>query len=641
MGINQILFIVSLSISGLLFFMLIALYMISRRSQHVMNSLLTILLQPERAKIQDAARVLHVVMNDEVGRIDTLFKSMDNTLQEHINHANDMRNELTLQNEKLINLANDAINRTNQMTQNMENVISGLQQTVDSDSWKNIETSTDKFMTSVNDMLTRVDETTQNTNDNITKIVENIDKWIASGTALSEQLQNEFIKNTEQMQTLTSESENMKNRVSELATTTADGFENIKNTVGDYESVLNTTDKLLDSYLSKMDNFSKQSKKELTNQMNTMTNTANVVAAQVRLAESSVDKQINKLTSATEIVISSASNTENSVRGISNELTNLTNSFNKEIKEFSTDVLSELKSVSGVANKTLESTKNAANAFSDSVKTMATGVRQTLIEMNTAHAQLSGQSENLIKMSAETTAQLQPLSALIEKYFSALPELSNGSVQASKTLEEIVSNMNEKIKVMKQTVSESTQSVSESAAQLDSLAGQSRQQMIDLMSDYAKAVDTMQTLNKQMMVARASAPMDAIKQKPVESYGHISSSDFLAQTEQSFEKIHELSLDLIKVAGIEIPDIVWQKYHNGDKTVFSKWLAKVLDKSDKKQIRNMLKSDAVFRSQATQFIRSFDSVLSGAKYADNSSKLIDDLSNTDLGHIYNILSKNV
>jgi uncharacterized tellurite resistance protein B-like protein len=282
----------------------------------------------------------------------------------------------------------------------------------------------------------------------------------------------------------------------------------------------------------------------------------------------------------------------------------------------------------------LENTKTAANAFSESVKAMATGVRETLIKMNTAHTQLSAQSEHLIKMSSDTTAQLEPLSALIEKYYSALPDLSAGSVQASETLEKIVASLNDKIALMKSTVAESTDAVSESAIKLEDLAGQSRQQMIDLMSDYAKAVDTMQTLNKQMMVARASAPMDAIKTAPSKSFGHVSSTDFLAQSEQMMAPLHELAMDLTRVTGAEIPDIIWTKYHAGDKTIFSKWLAKMMAAADKKQIREMIKSDAVFRRQATQFVRSFDKILANAQQTDNPDTVSSSLIKTDVGHIY-------
>ena len=290
------------------------------------------------------------------------------------------------------------------------------------------------------------------------------------------------------------------------------------------------------------------------------------MSGQIRLSESAVESQGRKLADMVKTMIASATSSEESVRNITAEVVGLTNRFDKEIKDYATGVVAELKTVSGVANATLENTKTAANAFSESVKAMATGVRETLMEMNTAHTQLSGQSANLIKMSNDTTAQLQPLSALIERYYSALPDLSRGSVEASETLERIVSSLNEKLNLMNATVAESTTAIADSAGKLENLAGESRQQMIDLMSDYAKAVNTMQTLNKQMMVARASAPMDAIKAAPTESFGHVSGQDFLAQSEKMFEKLHEQSMDLTRVAGVEIPDVVWKKYHGGDKT---------------------------------------------------------------------------
>ena len=202
------------------------------------------------------------------------------------------------------------------------------------------------------------------------------------------------------------------------------------------------------------------------------------------------------------------------------------------------------------------------------------------------------------------------------------------------TLEKIVTSLNEKLNLMNATVAESTTAISDSAIKLEDLAGASRQQMIDLMSDYAKAVNTMQTLNKQMMVARASAPMDAIKAAPMESFGHVSAQDFLAQSEKMFEKLHEQSMDLTRAVGAEIPDVVWKKYHSGDKTIFSKWLAKMLNAAEKKQIRDMMKNDAVFRSQATQFVRSFDKILSAAQQADNSDKVSATLIKTDPGQIY-------
>ena len=637
----QMLWIICGTIGGLLVVALAVLFFVSRKSQRVMQSLLTLMTRPERARVADAVRVLNTILADEISKMESGFNNMRDALNGQIAVAQELKKSLGEQNDKLVMTADDATRKIAVMAQRLENTVSDLRGVVGAPDWDNVGATTEKFSATVNELLSKIDTTSQDTTERIAQIQGYIDSWVVTGETLSGQLKSEFDSNAEQMKNATAEYENMTQKIEEMTKTTATGFESVKVAASDYEDVMTKNNKLLDEHLEKMDTFSKQAKKQLTTQMNTLTNTANVVGAQVRLAESSVEKQVQKLTDAVEVLMGSASSTEAAIRNISTELATLTNRFNGEIKDFATAVVSELKTVSGVANTTLENTKTAAGAFSESVKAMATGVRETLIEMNTAHTQLSGQSANLIKMSAETTAQLQPLSELIEKYYAALPDLARDSVETGDNLQKIVASLNEKIDLMKTTVAESTTTVADSAAKLEDLAGQSRQQMIDLMSDYAKAVNTMQTLNKQMMVARATAPMDAISTAPGATFGRVSGQDFLKQSERMFEKLHEQTLDLTRATGAEIPDVVWKKYHGGDKTIFSKWLAKMMAAADKKQIREMLKSDAVFRSQATQFVRSFDKILAGAQQADNSDKLAATLLKTDLGQIYIALKGHV
>ena len=641
MQITQTWFFVALALFGLGVIALIMVFFVSRKSQKIMGSLLTIMTRPERAKIADATRVLNTILADEINKIEQSFQMMRNTLNEQINRAVELKQSLGEHNDKLVSLADDATKKLSTMSGRLDNTVGGLNQIVESQSWKDVEVSTDRFNSTVNDLLAKIDSTSQDTMDKTAQIQTQINDWIEKEKELSGLLQEEFAKNSAQLKNISDETETTKTKLSELSTSVANGFNDVKTAATNYEDIMIRNDRLLDGYLEKLDSFGKQSKKQLTGQMNTLTSTANVVAGQIRLAESSIDKQNKKLADAVDVLMQSATSTEASVRNISSELAALTNRFDNEIKEFATGVVSELKTVSGVANATLENTRSAAGAFSESVKAMATGVRETLIEMNTAHTQLSGQSANLIKMSGETTAQLQPLSALIEKYYSALPDLSRGSAETSERLEKIVNGLNDKLNLMKTTVAESTDAISESAIKLEDLAGNSRQQMIDLMSDYAKAVNTMQTLNKQMMVARATAPMEAIKAAPVDGGGFVSSRDFMEQSEKMMEKLHEQSKDLTCAMGAEIPDVVWKKYHSGENDVFTRWLVKLLGATNKKTLRDMIKSDVVFRSQAAQLVRAFDKILNAAKQADDADKLSGDLVNTDLGRVYITLKSNL
>ena len=625
----------------LLFISLIFIFFISRKSQRVMNSLLEIMTNPDQVKIKDAARVLQLLLKDEVAKIDTNFKEMSDNLRNQIEHTEQIKQMLSVENDKLVSLADDATKKIANMSQRLENTVDGLNSIVSSGGWSDAQHATDSFVNYTDELMNKIAATTATTSDNAIKIQEQITQCIETEKQINEQLQNSFNTNATGMDNMTQSANELEKKLNELSTSVTDGFNSVQTSSAQYDETMHQNDKLLNEYLAKLSEFGKRADKELTKQLQTLTQTANVVGARIRLSESSIDKQTKKLESVIEALDNSTNSTKVAVHGITNELTELTNKFNGEIHDFSTGVVKELSDVSGVANTTLETTKSAASEFADSVKSMGIGVRETLIEMNKAHTQLSGQSENLIKMSTETTEQLKPLSELIEKYYVALPDLSAGSKAMSENLEQIVNTMVEKINIMKTTISESLEKINSSSTQLGDLAGESRQQMIDLMAEYAKAVDAMQSLNKQMMVARASAPMDAIKVAPSAPFKPISTKDFLANVDTIFDKLYEQSVDLTRAIGSDIPEIVWQKYNNGDKKIFAKWLIKMFDATDKKQIRELLKSDSVFRSQASQFVRNFDKVLKGADQTNDAEKLKATLLKTDLGTIYSTISKHV
>lgn len=636
---NQTLLIILLSLGGLLFVTLICLFFISRKSQRVMNDLLEIMMHPDHVKVQSAIRVLDVLFKDEIAKINNNFKSMADTLNAQIEHSEQIKHDLSIRTDKLIEIADDAAKKIANTSQRLENTVDGLQNIVDSNGWYDVQKAADMFSSNIDGLLNKIQDTTHTTTENAIKIQEQITKCADSEQQISNQLQDSFKNNSENMDTITKSANELQEQLTSLSTSVADGFNNIKTNSGEYDETMHKNDKLLNDYLTKMSEFSKRADKELIKQLNTMTETANVVGARVRLSESSIDKQIHRLEAAIEALNNSTTNTKTSVNDISNELSGLTNRFNTEIRDFSSGVIKELQEVSGVANTTLENTKTAATEFADSVKGMGVGVRETLIEMNKAHTQLSGQSENLIKMSQDTTEQLKPLSELIERYYKALPDLSQGSKEISDNLDSIVNALVEKIGTMRTTISESMNEINNSSNQLGDLAGQSRQQMIDLMSDYAKAVDAMQSLNKQMMVARASAPMEAIKVAPAPNYKPVSTKDFLANADNLFKKLYEQSVDLTRAVGAEIPDIVWKKYNDGDSKIFAKWLAKMFAAADKKQIRELLKSDSVFKSQASQFVRNFEKILIGAEQTDDATKVKTALLKSDLGTIYTAIKK--
>lgn len=630
----------------LLFFLIIAFFItifilafISRKSQKVMESLLTILTKPERVKIQDATRVLQTVLKDEISKIHENFKNMQETLNIQVIKSESLKNILQEKNSEIISAAEEAVKKVSVMTTRLENTILGLTNIVNSADWIALSNSSDRFIENINDMLDRTDSASENLSKKTEALISSVDTLSSVNKDLDKQLQENINKNIEKLDNLKTLSEGTNESISKLSTSLEKNFENTKMSSLEYEKILINNNDYANTYLDRIQSFTKESQKLLTSQLNTLTTTSNAVGAQIRLAEVSIEKSNEKINYSSDMFIKVASNTEDLVKNISKELTVLTNTFNGNVKEFSNSVSMELKTVAGEANITLENTKVAATTFSGTVKTMANGVREVLTEMNTAYNQLSNQSNNLIKVSNDTLEKLKPLSEIIESYYNALPNLSSGSVEMTNKLEEVIKSMNTEINTLKETVSDSVSQISNSTSELSLLSGKSRQQMIDLMADYTKAVDSMQSLNKQMMIAKATAPMEAIKAPTAIKYPRISSQDFMNQSEKQLSNLHDQIFEITNIIGATLPDNLLTKYHAGDKTVFSKWFAKMITVADKKQIKNLLKNDTVFRSLAIKYVHSFARLISSAEISDNKEMIISTLLKSDLGQIYNALKE--
>ena len=139
------LFYVLIGISCLLFGLLVALFFISRKSQRVMESLITILTDPERAKIKHASEVLNIILTDEIAKIQSAFQNIQETLRSQIQSAEELRLALTTQNDNLVATADDATKKLTVMSQRLDNTVSGLQNVIESNNWQTVEFATDKL----------------------------------------------------------------------------------------------------------------------------------------------------------------------------------------------------------------------------------------------------------------------------------------------------------------------------------------------------------------------------------------------------------------------------------------------------------------------------------------------------------------
>ena len=176
MEVGQLYWIIGGTLGGLLFVALIVLFFVSRKSQKVMQSLLTLMTKPERAKVQDAVRVLNAILADEMIKMESTFQNIRDALSAQITAATELKSSLEEQNLRLTTTTDDATKKIAVMSQRLENTVTGLRGIVESNDWQDVETSTEKFNATVNDLLQRIENTSENTSEQISGIQNNIDK---------------------------------------------------------------------------------------------------------------------------------------------------------------------------------------------------------------------------------------------------------------------------------------------------------------------------------------------------------------------------------------------------------------------------------------------------------------------------------
>ena len=213
MDFTQILLIGAGVLCGMLAITLGVLFFVSRRSQRVMESLLQLMTQPDRARVADASRVLQTILANEIAKIESSFQTMRDTLNAQIASANELKQELTVQNDKLVATADEATKKVVLMSQRLDNTVLGLHNIVSSGGWTDIQNTTDDFRTTVNTLLTQIDTTSAATTEQISTIQSQIDGWVATSETLGQNLKDAYNTNDEQMKNLAQQSDTMQQQL--------------------------------------------------------------------------------------------------------------------------------------------------------------------------------------------------------------------------------------------------------------------------------------------------------------------------------------------------------------------------------------------------------------------------------------------
>ena len=616
--ITQIIFV---AVAGLLVAMLPLVWLQSRRAERVMRAMQSLLLEPNRAKLSDARAVIERVMDGAASKIAGIFNSIAAVLAQQISRAETLEKKLGVENKMLVSTADNAALKIADMARALENLVGNLTEIIGRPEWKSVQDASDKFNSGANILLKELEHKANGINRASAELAAGVGAWSESGRRLSDELERHIQGNTEQMNLMSVSARGLKAELAGLQAAVIQDFENVRVSGRGIEGILANNEKLLSHQLEKMESFTDQAKKLLQAQGNSMADASAKIGTDIRLAESSIGAGVGNLNDTTDKLFSTSKSIKESFDAIAGEIVGITAKFQNEVNEFSEVVVAKLNDAQNATTHTMQNSGQIAHDFKDKIVPMLFNINETVKGLEAAKD------------------RIQPLSELVQKLDSVLPKLADKSGAMTADLTDRIGDMSEKITEMNAAAETALRGIGDSTILLEKLSGESRQQMIDLMADYAKAANTMRELSGNMADARAvaknatDAAMRDIRM-PFVAGAAVPVHDFMKQVSVITEKLHDLSVDLTRSVGAEIPDAIMEKYSARDRAIFSKWFAKMISGADKRKVRNMFRDDAVFRSQATQFVHGFAKMLAGAERTENRELVSATLLKTDLGIMY-------
>ena len=117
----------------------------------------------------------------------------------------------------------------------------------------------------------------------------------------------------------------------------------------------------------------------------------------------------------------------------------------------------------------------------------------------------------------------------------------------------------------------------------------------------------------------------------------VSTENFLNEAGFIIEKLNSVSIDISQILSPDVSQDLWNRYNAGHKNVFSRYLAKMLDKKQINTLQNLISKDNNLANHIKTFVAEYNNIILKASTTDKSEILLATLTSTDIGKIYMIL----
>ncbi len=154
-----------------------------------------------------------------------------------------------------------------------------------------------------------------------------------------------------------------------------------------------------------------------------------------------------------------------------------------------------------------------------------------------------------------------------------------------------------------------------------------KQSTMILKQELGEASDQMAFAQKQI---NAHPAVQAVRQ-----------TDLLAEAGSLLNHLQTLSVDMAHIFTPKSEEELWDKYYNGDKTVFMRHIKAELGPGKSKKMKELYQTNTAFREAANRYMTAFEDMTQRVGQGDDSKLLLSVLIGSDAGRLYMVLADSV
>jgi len=329
--------------------------------------------------------------------------------------------------------------------------------------------------------------------------------------------------------------------------------------------------------------------------------------------------------------------------------------------------------------------ENRARVATSSVRQQADELAEKLEEVNQLNAQntdLDQKAERLLSDGQARMAQYQQTinnmeseTAKAAEAFDNLKQFSQESMQDLRSLTEGINKAAKQSQEIKETIEESGERETDFLQQKQSIkeASQDAQKSIEaLYQELSQAAENIylasasateatdetlraisyqenglnqliNALQKEAVQLQSVLPTPATtmgaEQHKQDHKAHEEERAFSELSTQILEKLNALSIDIARSIEDDLPDMAWDDFLKGDKTIFTRRLRRLTGRKNKTLITTRYHQDPDFKRDVDDYIRLFEDMMRQAMHIAPNGPLTLSLISSDTGKAYIVLAQ--